>query len=55
MDPKFKRAFSDATDNFRWLSLNEPAVLLPFAGQRVTLEHTKKSSLTDNRPRCCAA
>lgn len=33
---------NDEHDDFRWLSLNEATALLPFAGQRATLEHIKK-------------
>ncbi len=33
---------NDEHDDFRWLSLSEAATLLPFAGQRATLEHIKK-------------
>lgn len=33
---------NDEHDDFRWLSLNEATALLPFTGQRATLEHIKK-------------
>jgi len=33
---------NDEHDDFRWLSLNEAKTLLPFAGQRATLEHINK-------------
>lgn len=33
---------NDEHDDFRWLSFDEAAALLPFAGQRATLEHIRK-------------
>lgn len=40
---------NDEHDDFRWLSLDEAAALLPFAGQRATLEHIKKE-FVDRQP-----
>lgn len=40
---------NDEHNDFRWLPLDEAAALLPFAGQRATLEHIKKE-FVDRRP-----
>lgn len=40
---------NDEHDDFRWLSLNEAAALLPFAGQRTTLAHIKRE-FVDRQP-----
>ncbi|WP_210261598.1 NUDIX hydrolase [Ochrobactrum soli] len=40
---------NDEHDDFRWLSLHEATALLPFAGQRATLEHIKKE-LVERKP-----
>ncbi|TCQ73819.1 dATP pyrophosphohydrolase [Ochrobactrum sp. BH3] len=37
-----KVRLNDEHDDFRWLSLSDAAILLPFAGQRATLEHIEK-------------